>query len=470
MKIFLNIIFPVVFSLILIFSLIMNICIPAVSIAAETLICDICSKEIESKYYKFKDPASDKFEISICEDCYEAAPRCEACGGYMSKSFKFGGKNICIKCRDHFKDSPICKICGLNIIGAYVKYSDPVSKKAAFVCDDCRKKNPECSLCGIPCTHPAFIAGKRLCENCAFKAASAPVCKICKNPILSSYIHYRDKKNQNVIYVCDSCVEKNDKCFVCGVPDDCLKLMQGRQVCALCLKNLKKCYGCFKYIFKLSYKYELTENIYCADCQYNTDKCDVCGLPTGVSPVRLSDGRKICVDCESTAVKDIVAVHELYHFVAEFLKNEYGMYIGAIDTIDFKEINEMKILGQKTPTADKDVIPLGIFSRNGKKIDIFVQKNLPRNLLIGVLAHEYAHAFVHSKIEDFDDVLIDEGFAEWIRHKIHIKVGDTKGARLIEMRKDIYGAGFKKITAVESKSGVKGVFNLFNRADSSYKE
>nr|HPG59309.1 hypothetical protein [Candidatus Wallbacteria bacterium] len=123
---------------------------------------------------------------------------------------------------------------------------------------------------------------------------------------------------------------------------------------------------------------------------------------------------------------------------------------------------EMRELGEKTPTAEKGVVPLGIFSRHGKEFDIFVQNNLPKNLLIGVLAHEYAHAYVHDRMPDFDDTLIDEGFAEWIRHKTLTKIGDEKGAKLIEMRKDIYGDGFKKVAEIEKKSGLNGVFGLFN--------
>ncbi len=437
---------------------------PRAASASETLLCDICGSEITGKYYKSKDPESDKFETIICESCHQNTPRCETCGGFMKTVHKFGGKDICNKCHQYYKDSPVCDICKLNILGAYVKYSDPINGKVTYICDECKRKSPACQLCKIPCASLVEDGGRKLCAACALKAKAAPVCKICKISILSSYTHYQDKKNDAVIYVCDDCINKYHKCFVCGVPDDNLIALQGKEVCRDCFAGLKKCHGCSKYIFKLSYKYEIAEQVYCPDCQQNTDKCDVCGLPTGANPVQLTDGRKICPDCESTAVKDIQTVRELYAAVADFLVEEYRMGIGAVNEISFKEINQMKELGEKTPTADKGVIPLGIFSRCGDKFDIFVQKNLPKNLLIGVLAHEYAHSYVHGRVSDFDDTLIDEGFAEWIRHKTLTKIGDEKGAKLIEIRTDIYGEGFKKITEIEKAKGLSGVFELFNKS------
>lgn len=429
---------------------------------AETLICDICSGEITSQYYRLKEEGAQKFETLVCETCYEKTPRCEACTGFMREGHKFGGKTICGKCYNHYKDSPLCAICKNNIMGSYVKYSDQASGASSFICQACNDGSKKCSLCGMPSASLAQVAGRALCENCVLKSKTAPVCKICDNPILSSYMHYKDKKNDTTIYVCDPCAKGNRKCFVCGVPDGNLSEVQQQPVCPGCFKDLKKCYGCGKYIFRVSYKYELTEQQYCADCQQNTDKCDVCGLPTGASPVKLTDGRKICPDCESTAVKNVNEVRDLYAAVSGFLIDEYRMQIGNVNKISFKEISEMRELGENTPTAEKGVIPLGIFSRHGKEFDIFVQNNLPKNLLIGVLAHEYAHAYVHDRMPDFDDTLIDEGFAEWIRHKTLTKIGDEKGAKLIEMRKDIYGDGFKKIVEIEKKSGLNGVFGLFN--------
>ena len=436
---------------------------PGRCMAAETPLCEICSNEISGQYYKVKDPESDKAEIFVCLSCYESTPRCEVCTGFMRKAHEFGGKNICKGCYEHYKDSPLCEICKINILGAYVKFTDPSTGKVSFVCEPCKKNSPACSLCNLPCASPAKVAGQSLCESCALKAKAAPVCKICDNPILTSYTHYKDKKTGTVIYVCDVCAKANGKCFVCGVPDANLKEAQRKDVCPKCFAELKKCYGCGNYIFRLSYKYDLTEQQYCEGCQKNTDKCDVCGLPTGANPVKLTDGRKICPDCESTAVKDVTEVRDLYASVAVFLSSDYHMDIGNVNKISFKEINEMRELGEKTPTAEKGVIPLGIFSRSGKEFDIFVQKNLPKNLLIGVLAHEYAHAFVHDRLPDFNDTLIDEGFAEWIRHKTLLKIGDDKGAKLIERRKDIYGDGFRKITEIESGKGIEGVFALFEK-------
>ena len=450
--------------LVLAFLIVQSFIFSNFSFAADTILCDLCKKEINGRYYQIKDKAETGSGTYVCQQCYDGTPKCQSCKGLMISAREIGGKKVCDRCFEHYKDSPVCSICKNNILDSYMKYVNPSTNDVNYVCKSCGEKSEKCGICSIPSAALENYEDKRICHACVERLKSAQECNICKKHIASSYRRYDDQKNARVVYICDNCGSTYPKCYVCSVPSASLSDIQQKQVCPACLPNLKKCYGCGMYIFKVSYKYEVMDTVYCSDCQKKTDKCDVCGLPTGANPVVLTDGRKICPDCESTAVKDIGTVRDLYDAVAGFLIDEYRMKIGHINEISFKEVDEMKALGQKTPTAEKGTVPLGIFSRHGEEFDIYVQKNLPKNLLIGVLAHEYAHAYVHDLYPDFEDALINEGFAEWIRHKMHTRIGDEKGAKLIEIRKDLYGDGYKKIEAIEKSEGLNGVFGVFKTA------
>lgn len=441
----------------------MSIILPPVQpvSAAGQMSCEICRNNIEGKYYKM-DGASG--EYLVCMDCYEKAPRCSLCKGFMREENNLDGNKLCTSCYNQVKQADKCSLCQKHILGSYTRYTDPSTGATNSICQDCMAKSERCSICNIPSANLTAFEGNRLCAGCFDKISKMPVCELCKNHISGTYVQYKNPKDETVTYTCSACNDKTPKCSLCGVPSTGLSEVQGQSVCMKCYGGLKKCHGCGKFIMKTSYNYSIVEQTYCPDCQKNSPKCGVCGLPTGDKPVTLTDGRQICPDCEATSVKDIATVKELYEAVAAFIVREYSMEIGHINAISFKEIKEMEKLGKETPTGnDNTNIPLGIFSRKGEQFDIYVQENLPRNLLIGVLAHEYAHAYMHDVSPDYKNLEIEEGFAEWIRYKTLNHIGDEKGAKLIEARKDIYGDGFRKISNIEKNEGLGGVFRLFVR-------
>ncbi|HNY10796.1 MAG TPA: hypothetical protein PKK26_04305 [Candidatus Wallbacteria bacterium] len=428
---------------------------------AQQLTCGVCRNNIEGKYYKMEGASGEYF---ICLACYEKSPKCPFCKGIMREENVLDGNKMCSACYNQVKQADKCALCQKHIIGSYTRYTDASTGAVSSICQECLAKSERCSVCNIPSASLSSYEGNRLCAGCYDKISKMPVCEICKNHIAGTYVQYKDPKDGDVTYICTKCNDKTMKCSLCKVPSISLSEVQGQNVCPKCYSNLKKCYGCGKFIMQASYNYRIVEQTYCPDCQKNSPKCGVCGLPTGANPVTLTDGRKICPDCEATSVKDIATVKNLYESVAAFIVKEYSMEIGHVNAISFKEIKEMEKLGKETPTAAEGAsIPLGIFSRQGDKFDIYVQENLPKNLLIGVLAHEYAHAYMHDVSPDYKNIEIEEGFAEWIRYKTLNYIGDEKGAKLIEARQDIYGDGFRKVSNIEKNEGTGGVFRLFIR-------
>lgn len=420
--------------------------------------CAACKRPIEGKYYRMSGPSG---EYAVCLKCYDDGPKCSLCTGFSIDWRDIDGMRVCGRCFEKVSSAPVCSICKKHVTGAYVQYGDGNSGQKTVVCSNCKEKAEKCSLCAVPSAALNYFEGSRLCGKCFAEIRERPVCALCAKHITGSYMNYTDPKDGGTTVVCDHCNRTNKKCHICGVPAVSHTETQGQSVCRKCFGELKKCHGCGKYILKLSYKYEIAEQSYCPDCQEKTPKCGVCGLPTGANTVVLTDGRRICPDCESTAVKDIETVKILYEIVADHLVKNFAMAIGRVNDVAFREISEMEELGKNTPTAEKGTIPLGIFSRRNEKFDIYIQKNLPRNVLIGVLAHEYAHAYMQDVSPDFKEIEVEEGFAEWIRYKALLKIGDEKGAKLIEARKDIYGKGFNRVRAVESVEGTAGVFRMF---------
>ena len=430
--------------------------------AAEELTCDFCASRISGQYYTIRDRNDGSSgQKTICLKCYESRPRCDLCRGVMREGTNFQGMNLCQSCMANVRNSPRCTACGNYITGSYVRYRDPESGQEICVCQKCNDARPKCEGCRGLMLQEYSLQGMKVCKSCFERIRKSPRCAICQNYIMGEYMRYEDKKTGLETTVCQKCGGTAEKCFVCGVPSNNLNDTQGKRVCGACLQRAGKCHGCGNYILKVGYNYDVAEQSYCAECEKTTPKCDVCGLPSGPSPVRLSDCRIICPDCEGTAVKDVATVRALYDAVAAFLVREYGMEIGHVSEISFKELPELAELGKDAPTAEKNVIPLGLFSRKGDKVDIFVQNNLPRNLLTGVIAHEYAHAYMYEKSPEFKDTEITEGFAEWIRYKTLMRLNDEKGAKLITLRKDIYGSGFQKVVDVEKAAGLQGVFDLF---------
>lgn len=373
--------------------------------------------------------------------------------------FSFEFENISAASAEILK----CDICGNAIEGKYFKYKSSESSEETIVCQNCSETLPKCQLCRRIMKNENLYDGMKVCDSCINRINTSPDCYLCQKKIYSgTYFMFEDPDMREKTYVCQNCLNTYEKCDLCKVPRRNIDIINNTKVCYYCQKKLKKCYSCGNLILRTSYNYDIVNQVYCPDCEKKTPKCDCCGLPAGNSPVILSDGRKICPDCESTAVKDIDSVKFIYDAVATFLKKEYNMAIGHVNQISFKELSEMEKLGKLVPGSDENKsIPLGLFMRTGDNFDIYVQKNLPRSLLTGVLAHEYAHSYMSNvNSAKIDNMEINEGFAEWIRYKVLAYIGDNAGMKLIEKRTDVYGRGYQLFKRAEDEKGLGGVFGL----------
>ena len=108
-----------------------------------------------------------------------------------------------------------------------------VISKGKFYCDqECFEKSlPKCIVCGKPVINGFKSNGKKYCsEECL--SSTWNKCSLCGKRISSGY-HFGNKDG---VYFCKDCMEK-PKCFLCGHPDNCKELSDGRLICSNCEKT-----------------------------------------------------------------------------------------------------------------------------------------------------------------------------------------------------------------------------------------
>lgn len=102
---------------------------------------------------------------------------------------------------------------------------------------------------------------------------------------------------------------------------------------------------------------------------------------------------------------------------------------------------------------------LGLYSDG----TIYLSRDLTRREAVGVLAHEYAHAwqYAHHPSIDQCSALLVEGFAEWVAYRILENLGDRESARTIRYGDDTdYGRGARWFLEQERARGRTEVLRL----------
>src|SRR5262249_49930555 len=111
--------------------------------------------------------------------------------------------------------------------------------------------------------------------------------------------------------------------------------------------------------------------------------------------------------------------------------------------------------GEPSATAGHHV--LGFFVRSHGTSTIYIERGLPRSLLLGTLAHELGHAWQAEHAPGLPDPLLCEGFAEWIAHSVLVSHGLHAMAARAARRADLYGRGLRHFLAIEHSGGQEGV-------------
>ncbi|MBD3191570.1 MAG: hypothetical protein GF308_13055 [Candidatus Heimdallarchaeota archaeon] len=403
-----------------------------VSVGVIKIRCDACKKVITGKYIHFSDHST------FCMDCYKSLPKCLACKKPIIDGDDMVRDGLCPKC---YLIAPKCDICDKAIFGSYTRFYD-----GTISCDKCMKKYSNCDRCGKPVVKYTKVRGKVLCKYCL---KHAPRCYVCNYPIIGTYWVF-DKK-----LVCDHCYTTYERCDLCGLPSQILFAVYDKKICYSCQQQSKRCSACGLPIVGRYYSYKNQSGIYCAHCEQMSPHCDSCGRPVGLKFMEISDGRKICLECQSSAIKTDEQLQELIKITKKEMQKIGLSFQHSI----FSRLISKKLLDQRIEEAGAAVTAgknLGLFEKKAGTLKIFIQSHLPLQIALGTICHELTHAWQsqHVKTEN-QSPIIREGFAEWVSYRVLKSLGYKEQAEMILSRNDIYGLGFQKIYDFEKKHGVK---------------
>jgi hypothetical protein len=211
--------------------------------------------------------------------------------------------------------------------------------------------------------------------------------------------------------------------------------------------------------------------------------CDVCTAPLTNKQWQLSDGQRICSRCHATAVYTPADATTLYENMKQVVVQILGLDLNIPTGLALVDRNQLADIIQRQLEGGKSTNPkigenpvynspipmtqkldpqhtLGIYARRGMRRGIYVQTGLPRELFLQVAAHEYAHAWQGENCPILRDVLIHEGFAEWVAFHVIGHYGYVSGQQRLTDRQDLYGDGLRWALDLQTHQGVAGVIQM----------
>jgi hypothetical protein len=177
---------------------------------------------------------------------------------------------------------------------------------------------------------------------------------------------------------------------------------------------------------------------------------------------RLPDGRAICGVCQQTAIVDAGQAKSLFDQTISIIQNTLGLslHIGVRFVVTDRIGLRAQVEKMQPGLAHEADRVLGVYVRNGRHRTIYVQNGLPRILLAQVISHEWGHAWQMENCPLVRNILIVEGFAEWLAYKVLQAMGAVKKMALMTARRDLYGEGLRLMLSRETREGVSGVVAL----------
>ena len=361
----------------------------------------------------------------------------------------------------------VCAGCDAEIAGRYFLIRDVEGTERAY-CAACRENLPACAFCRHPVRDGVERDGKPACPACAARFDAAPACALCGRRLLEAHVVYTPKEGGEKTHVCRVCAKSAPACALCGVPSNALETVGGKSVCPDCRAKLPVCRTCGAPMPTRT-SFILSGYSYCPECVRRNPPCDSCGAPAAGGRA-LPDGRLVCADCDRDAVTDVKEVEGMLARIRETTERSLGMKVRAFRKVAFADKQEIARLfrrGGGDRERRMEEYPLGLFVREGEVFDIYCLPHLRRDVLRGVLAHEFAHAFLQEHYPSVKSVEENEGFCEWVRYRFMKAAGDARGVEALMKRDDFYGKAFRAFLDVERAGGVAGVFDHIGRHEPS---
>lgn len=303
------------------------------------------------------------------------------------------------------------------------------------------------------------------------RAAGAPssrFCHLCGRELMGQFFVY-----DGDLVCCAACQRTRPRCARCSRPLDDAAIAQNRAtpgapaLCARCQREAKRCGGCGQPIvdqqwYSLEELLEYTgERHFCPSCWQRRPRCDVCRAPVGSSPVTLDDGQFRCALCAASMVRDELSARGVFGEAIEGVARLAGgrlRVLPRLAVISRREMGEVRRrLGEPAAAIAAEtggsLHVLGLYVRTGDRATIYAERALPRDLLLGTLAHELGHAWQADHAPYVRDPELCEGFAEWAAHGVLVARGLLGMAARLTRRDDAYGRGLRRYLAAERAGG-----------------
>jgi len=289
---------------------------------------------------------------------------------------------------------------------------------------------------------------------------------------------------------CDmECYEKSlPKCSVCGKPVKSGFVQEGKRYCSEeCLSTTwESCSLCGKKVNRGVHFGSRDGVFYCPDCA-KKPVCSGCGMPNDC--VKLEDGRDMCKKCRATSVTSYREAMEIIRSVRKVLKDEFGFYTKhdikyrLVDLHELKEIskNQEMELGLYSHEQWKNT-EVTSKSRLGMKLEettsvtmsdsfyIYILTDLPKDKFIEVAAHEHAHDWMEEKYPNIKVPLLCEGWAEYTASLINSYYGnDYMNEKMKNNDNPVYGDGFRLISGIAEKGGTESVLEFLKERNNEKK-
>lgn len=285
-------------------------------------------------------------------------------------------------------------------------------------------------------------------------------CHLCGRPLAQGLsIHVHPEHPDHQLAVCGHCHKTAPRCRRCGLP--MRADMSTGAICALCAAGAPRCRSCGSPVTG-SYVEINGLGPYCRTCHETRQHCSVCGVPLDARARYLPDGRAICATCQQTAVLEAGQAKSLFDWTVQAIQTalSLGLRVGVRFVV-----TDHPGLRAQIQKARPDLIYeadrlLGVYVREDPHRTIYVENGLPSILLIQVVAHEWAHAWQMENCPTPQEMLIVEGFAEWVAYKVLQEMGAVKKMGLMAARPDLYGEGLRLMLAREERKGIPGVLAL----------
>ena len=325
--------------------------------------------------------------------------------------------------------------------------------------------------------------------DAAHHTPASRFCHLCGHRLRERYYRY-----ESALVVCHTCYTRRPRCARCDVPlaDVAASLAPGEAagsplLCATCRRSTPRCAACDLPIIGAWYTFEELLPVaqprhFCLRCVESHPRCDLCRAPLPALMAPLDDGQYRCVLCATQMVLDAREVQAVYTEALAGFRTALGESLREtprLEVVGRRRMGELHrqyegrepVTAGRTPQRQRHTTPpttleseaasghhiLGYYVYTHGSSSIYVERGLPRALLLGTLAHELGHAWQTEHAPQLRDLLLREGFAEWAAHRVLVARGQTALAARATHREDIYGRGLRHFLAIEQASGRRGV-------------